>query len=105
MITKIKINAIKNIQISDLCLQTYPCFHDVSFITNNNEKYIIHKLNAIEIMFYFLKIKQNIHKHFNYYVDKFISLINNKTIHNYVEHYDNIDNAIYCHKVYHESSN
>lgn len=96
MSNKIRIDNIKYIELSNLCLQTFPCMHDVIIITKDNNKYIIHEVTAPEIMFYFLKINKDITNHFSYYKEIFMSLIMNKNIYNYLEHYDNIDDALYC---------
>lgn len=91
--------SVKDIDISHLCLETYPCIHDVVINTNDNKKYIIREVSAPEIMFYFLKTHKSISNHFSYYKNEFVSLIRNKNIYNYLNYYDNIDNAFYCHKV------
>lgn len=93
---KIRIDNIKDIELSNLCLQTFPCMHDVIIITKDNNKYVIHKVTAPQIMFYFLKINKDITNHFNYYKETFASLMTSNNIYNYVKHYDNIDDVLYC---------
>lgn len=96
MTSKIMIDNIKVINVSNMCLQTYPCKHYVNIVTKDNKQYNC-LLKAPEIMYYLLKINQydDYISHFKYYEEKFQQMIENKTIYNVLSTYDNIDNSIY----------